>query len=149
LASVHTGLSTSMAPRSRGLGRYRTRSFLCKLQLGPKPDARSSVRRRASPQGYNTPKSHIPYGIEPRADWLKAELAQPFFSNNPPKAVAAPGMNCQASALIPRPDGRPTWFVSVSAATRTGSRTGPSHCTPRRQIGAGEARDWPHLSGPG
>jgi len=36
-ASVHTGLSPSMALRSRRLGRRRTRSFLYKLQLGPRP----------------------------------------------------------------------------------------------------------------
>ena len=35
LAAVPTGLSPSVAPRSRGLGRHRTRSILCKLQLGP------------------------------------------------------------------------------------------------------------------
>lgn len=50
-----------------------------------------------------------------------------------------------ASRSIPRPDGRPTWFVSAGAASRIGSRTDPSHCSPRRQIGEGEARDWPHL----
>jgi len=51
--------------------------------------------------------------------------------------------------MIPRPDGRPTWFVYASAASRIGSRTEPSHGTPRRQIGAGKARDWPYLPGPG
>src|SRR5207237_4359458 len=50
-----------------------------------------------------------------------------------------------ASHSIPRPDGRPTWFVFAGAASRIGSRTDPSHCPPRRQIGEGEARDWPHL----
>ena len=50
--------------------------------------------------------------------------------------------------LIPRPDGRPTWFVHASAASRIGSRTDPSHCAPRRHVGAGETRDWFHLSGP-
>jgi hypothetical protein len=51
-------------------------------------------------------------------------------------------------ASIPRPDGHPTWFVYVSAASRIGSRTDLSHCTPRRQIGADEARDWLHLFEP-
>jgi hypothetical protein len=38
----------------------------------------------------------------------------------------------KALASIPRPDGRPTWFVYASAASRIGSRTDLSHCTPRR-----------------
>ena len=49
LASIHTGLSPSMAPRSRGLGRYRTRSFLCKLQLGPEPDFKFELLPLHSP----------------------------------------------------------------------------------------------------
>src|ERR1700741_934371 len=48
----------------------------------------------------------------------------------------------RASVTIPRPDGRPTWFVYVSAASRIGSRTNPSHGSPRRRIGGGKARDW-------
>ena len=55
----------------------------------------------------------------------------------------------EALASIPRPDGHPTWFVYASAASRIGSRTNPSHCTPRRKIGVDEARDWLHLSKPG
>ena len=38
----------------------------------------------------------------------------------------------EALASIPRPDGHPTWFVYASAASRIGSRTDLSHCTPRR-----------------
>jgi hypothetical protein len=38
----------------------------------------------------------------------------------------------EALASIPRPDGHPTWFVYGSAASRIGSRTDRSHCTPRR-----------------
>lgn len=53
----------------------------------------------------------------------------------------------RASASIPRPDGRPTWFITMSAASQTESRTGRSQGVPRRKIGAGEARDWLHLSG--
>ena len=49
LASVHTGLSPSMAPRSRGLGWGRTRSFLCKLQLGPRPDFKFELLPLHSP----------------------------------------------------------------------------------------------------
>src|SRR5690349_13949045 len=37
-----------------------------------------------------------------------------------------------ALASIPRPDGHPAWFVYGSAASRIGSRTDRSHCTPRR-----------------
>src|SRR5918912_2097297 len=37
-----------------------------------------------------------------------------------------------ALASIPRPDGHPSWFVYGSAASRIGSRTDRSHCTPRR-----------------
>src|SRR6187399_2834944 len=49
LASIHTGLSPSMAPRSRGLGWGRTRSFLCKLQLGPRPDFKFELLPLHSP----------------------------------------------------------------------------------------------------
>ena len=49
LASNHTGLSPSMAPRSRGLGRRRTRSILCKLQLGPRPDFKFELLPLHSP----------------------------------------------------------------------------------------------------
>ena len=55
----------------------------------------------------------------------------------------------RASYSIPRPDGHPTWFVHSSAASRIGSRTDRSHCTPRRKIGVDEARDWLHLFEPG
>ena len=53
----------------------------------------------------------------------------------------------RASASIPRPDGRPTWFITMSAASQAESRTGHSHGIPRRKIGADEARDWLHLLG--
>lgn len=83
-------------------------------------------------------------------DRLRSELSLPFFSNNPSEAESHFRFwFVRPQSLIPRPDGRPTWFVSVSAAIRIGSRTDPSHCTPRRQIGVGVARDWPHLSEPG
>ena len=49
LASYHTGLSPSMAPRSRGLGRCRTKSFLYKLQLGPEPDFKFELLPLHSP----------------------------------------------------------------------------------------------------
>ena len=48
---------------------------------------------------------------------------------------------------IPRPAGRPTWFVRASAAGLAGSRTDLPHCTPRRKIGAVGARDWLQLFG--
>src|ERR1044071_4031028 len=38
-----------MAPRSRGLGRHRARSFLYKLQLGPKPDFKFELLPLHSP----------------------------------------------------------------------------------------------------
>src|SRR5207253_11157873 len=38
-----------MAPRSRGLGRRRARIFLCKLQLGPKPDFKFELLPLHSP----------------------------------------------------------------------------------------------------
>src|SRR5438552_17679504 len=38
-----------MAPRSRGLGQRRARSFLCKLQLGPKPDFKFELLPLHSP----------------------------------------------------------------------------------------------------
>ena len=49
LASDHTGLSPSMASRSRELRRYRTRSILCKLQLGPRPDFKFELLPLHSP----------------------------------------------------------------------------------------------------
>ncbi|KAI5282880.1 hypothetical protein KEM54_002514, partial [Ascosphaera aggregata] len=45
-ASDYTGLSPSMAPRSRGLRRCLTKSFLYKLQLGPKPDFKFELHAR-------------------------------------------------------------------------------------------------------
>jgi hypothetical protein len=69
----------------------------------------------------------------------------PFFFNLPPLGSwTETGGQGRASALIPRLDGHPTRFIRASAASRIGSRTDPSHCSPRRQIGEGEARDWLH-----
>lgn len=83
-------------------------------------------------------------------DRLRAGLTPPFFSSAPPGAESHTRLwFAGPQSVIPRPDGHPTWFVVVSAAIRIGSRTDPSHCTPRRQIGVGVARDWPHLSEPG
>lgn len=76
----------------------------------------------------------------------KSELAPPFFSQSPPP-VGRSGGRGEASVSIPRPDGRPTWFVRASAAGLAESRTDFPHCTPRRKIGADGARDWLHLSG--
>src|SRR3954462_10111983 len=43
------GLSPAAAPRSRGLRQYVTRSFLCKLQLGPEPDFKFELLPLHSP----------------------------------------------------------------------------------------------------
>jgi len=99
-------------------------------------------------------KSERPHSFRchgrPSVNPLRSELTPPFFSPPPPSGwFRLSGGRGKASVLIPRPDGRPTWFVHASAASRIGSRTDPSHCTPRRQIGAGGARDWLHLFGPG
>ena len=86
----------------------------------------------------------------PRVNRLRSELSPPFFSI--PAAVwliRLSGWRGKASVLIPRPDGHPTWFIHASAASRIGSRTDPSHCTPRRYVGAGRTRDWLYLFGPG
>jgi hypothetical protein len=48
-----------------------------------------------------------------------------------------------APASIPLQLGPAARFASASAASRIESRIDPSHCTPRRQIGVDEARDWP------
>jgi hypothetical protein len=48
-ASDYTGLSPSMAPRSRGLSRCLAKSFLYKLQLGPKPDFKFELLPLHSP----------------------------------------------------------------------------------------------------
>jgi hypothetical protein len=45
----------------------------------------------------------------------------------------------RAPASIPMSPGRATWFASASAASRIGSRTDPSHGTPRRHVGVDEA----------
>jgi hypothetical protein len=47
--SNYTGLSPSMAPRSRGLRRHLAKSFLYKLQLGPKPDFKFELLPLHSP----------------------------------------------------------------------------------------------------
>ena len=41
--------------------------------------------------------------------------------------------------VIPSEDGHLPWSVTVSATSRTESRTGSSHGTPRRQIGVEKA----------
>jgi hypothetical protein len=69
----------------------------------------------------------------------------PFSSRLPPPADSPWEGICEASASIPRPDGRPAWFVVASAAVPVGSRTDLPHCTPLRRLGVGEARDWLHL----
>jgi len=84
----------------------------------------------------------------PSVNRLKSGLAPPFFSPPPPSADGLAGGRNEASVLIPRPDRHPTWFIHASAASRIGSRTDPSHCAPRRHIGAGGTRDWLHRSGP-
>ena len=48
-ASYYTGLSPSMAPRSRGLSRCLAKSSLYKLQLGPKPDFKFELLPLHSP----------------------------------------------------------------------------------------------------
>ena len=49
MVSDHTGLSPSVASRSRELGRHRARSILCKLQLGPRPDFKFELLPLHSP----------------------------------------------------------------------------------------------------
>ncbi len=44
----------------------------------------------------------------------------PFFSRVPSRLLRRQRAVCEASASIPRPDGRPTWFVVASAASRSG-----------------------------
>ena len=44
----------------------------------------------------------------------------PFFSRVPSRLLRRGRAVCEASASIPRPDGRPTWFVVASAASRSG-----------------------------
>jgi hypothetical protein len=85
----------------------------------------------------------------PYMDRLESGRKPPFFSFLATGwLIRRSGGRGKAPVLIPRPDGRPTWFIHAGAASRIGSRTDPSHCTPRRQVGAGGARDWPHLFGP-
>jgi hypothetical protein len=54
-------------------------------------------------------------------------------------AVTPAGGRLGAPASIPMRSGRTTRFAGASAASRIGSRTDPSHCTPRRYIGVDEA----------
>lgn len=49
LVSNHTGLSPSVASRSRELGRHRARNILCKVQLGPRPDFKFELLPLHSP----------------------------------------------------------------------------------------------------
>jgi hypothetical protein len=56
-----------------------------------------------------------------------------FFFRLPPRLLRRGRAVCDASASIPRPDGRPTWFVVASAASRPGR--GPiSHTAFRRAV---------------
>ena len=47
--SDHTGLSPSVASRSRALGRHRAKSILYRLQLGPGPDFKFELLPLHSP----------------------------------------------------------------------------------------------------
>jgi hypothetical protein len=64
------------------------------------------------------------------------------------KGRGALGPGGRFSRCFPSQDGHPNGLDNASAASRIESRTDPSHSTPRRHIGAGEARDWPHLPEP-
>lgn len=95
LASVHTGLSPSMALRSRRLGRRRTRSFLCKLQLGPRPDFKFELLPLHSP----LLRQSLLVSFPPLIDMLKFSgysyliRGQPgevggFTAGHPPRALS-------------------------------------------------------------
>jgi hypothetical protein len=131
-------------------------SHLVHAACHPEPQSNPAdrLRRPRRPARGLTP-SEIGTAAEPGAptavphvNQLKAWLAPPFFS--PPAIVWLIRLSRgrkEASAVIPRPDGRPTWFDHARAASRIGSRTDPSHCTPRRYVGVDGTRDWPHPSG--
>lgn len=85
----------------------------------------------------------------PHSDYPRSGVAPPFFFPPPPVGCCA-AREGQQEPWLPSP-GRmicPTWFVTASAASRSGSRTTPSHCTPRHRIGVDGTRDWSRLPGP-
>lgn len=84
----------------------------------------------------------------PHDDYPRSGVAPPFFSPPPPVGCCA-AREGQQRPWLPSP-GRmidPTWFITASAASRSGSRTTPSHCTPRHRIGVDGTRDWFRLPG--
>ena len=84
----------------------------------------------------------------PHSDYPRSGVAPPFFFPPPPVGCCA-AREGQREPWLPSP-GRmicPTWFVTASAASRSGSRTTPSHCTPRHRIGVEGTRDWSPLPG--
>ena len=126
-------LSKGVVKREEGGGEYRF-ALRYSLLTGKKKERPHSFRCHGRP-------THGPAGVGACA----AVLLSPCHR----LADRRSGGRREAPVLIPRPDGRPTWFVHASAASRIGSRTDPSHCAPRRYVGAGGARDWLHLFGPG
>ena len=66
-ASTLRGLSPSVAPSSSGLGWRFARSFLCKLQFGPKPDFKFELLPGHSP----LPRQSLLVSFPPLIDMLK------------------------------------------------------------------------------
>jgi hypothetical protein len=140
--------------RPKGTARFQPSGPRRVSPGAPKLSGRSPARAETS-GSRSDPFGKIGTAAEPGAptavphvNRLKSWLTPPFFS--PPAIVwlfrLSRGRK-EASAVIPRPDGRPTWFDHARAASRIGSRTDPPHCTPRRYVGVDGTRDWPHPSG--
>jgi hypothetical protein len=91
------------------------RSILAQLGTGgPQSAAAGSRPKRHTrhPHHLNTPARVT----SPRS----RSLGPSFFSREPSRLLRRGRADCEASASIPRPDGRPTWFVDASAASRSG-----------------------------
>ena len=76
-----------------------------------------------------------------RRQGIHSTCSSPY---RPRSACSGRGLACTGSGFHPHA-ARPYHAVHQHERCESaGSRIGFSHCTPRRHIGAGEARDWPH-----
>ena len=129
------------APLSRGGRRGAVRGLASRKRC-PRGAAPSIHRERETTAGLGGPAA-VSHADRVRAGREAAVLLRAS------SGVGLRPIGCgEPHSTIPRPDGRPTWFINVSAASRVGSQTNPSHGVPRRQIGTSEACDRLHLPRP-
>ena len=129
MASNHTGLSPSMASRSRELGRRRARDIPYRLQLGPRPDFKSELLPLHSPllgqsllvsfpplidmlkfSGYSYLIRGQPCGKDALASRLTAEVAR--------------GPRAKSITTLGFPAGSPLYLRACAFAQRPNARLG-------------------------